>query len=366
MELLELLKNTKNVEIDGQIYEIDYKVTCDYKMLLILFGKKAANADDACVYCRVHLRDPPNVEANYPIFRTLKDTPDNLNPILNFIEYKNVIPDFLHLFLRLTDSLYKLLLMKLAQMDNDPISTDLTDRPNLKIFIDFLIHSCKITNPYYVSTQTEEKILFRHFTGNERMRIFKEIFVETDEFNEEGERKTLSMQRFYPNIINKLYNFKYEDYVWSNFYKLYIKIKKFHITPFDPTTLEPKLKKWLKAFLKISKLNRNFSKIGPYHHIFTKHLIELMQIHGDINSFNTQGLEKLNGFCIKYYHSCTSKKNTKLKYLEQLINKRNRMEFIFSNGDYWDFEHEDEDDHDYDFDTESISTDSAESDSDNQ
>lgn len=374
---MDQIKKTKNIQIDEENYELKYSVACDYKMLLILFGKKAANSDDACIYCKVHMKEPPDVNAKWPIFRKLSDIPENLDPILNFIDYENVIFDSLHTLLRVTDSLYKLLLMKLAQMDNDSLSTELDERPNLKIFIEFLIHTCKISNPYFVSAKSEEKIKFRHFNGNERMRIFKELFRETDEINDEGEKKTLSMQRLYPNILNNLYDFKYEDYVWSNFYKIYLKIKNFAFKPFDPNILEPKLKKWLKAYLKIRKVNRNILTLDVYPHLFVFHLVELMLIHRDIHAWNTQGLEKLNGFCIKYYHNCTSKKNKNLKYLSQLINKRNRIEFITSKGEFDDFEHEDEDDYDYfdffdssesefdsDEETDSSSSDSSNSDSD--
>jgi len=347
-EILDQIKHTKNIQINDENYNIEYSLGCDYKMLLILFGKKSASADDACMYCNVHLRDPPDVDAKWPIFRKLSDIPDNLDPIINFIDYENVVFDSLHCLLRVSDSFYKLLLMKLAQMDNDSISTELDDRPNLKIFIEFLIHTCKITNPYFISEKSEEKISFRHFTGNERMRIFKELFKETDQLNDEGEKKTLSMQRLYPNILSNLYDFKYEDYVWSNFYKIYLKIKNFAVKPFDPKILEAKLKKWLKAYLKIRKVNRNIERLDVYPHLFVFHLVELMEMHNGIHAWNTQNLEKLNGFCIKYYHQCTNKNNKNLKYLSQLIKKRNRIEFITSKGEFNDFEHDDEDD-DYDY-----------------
>ena len=87
-------------------------------------------------------------------------------------------------------------------------------------------------------------------------------------------------------------------------------------------------------------------------------------MHKDLNIFNTQGLEKLNGFCIQYYHSSTNKQigsgDNKNKYLKQLISKRNRMEFSILNGNFADFFDEDSDeDEDYDpeFGTSSSSSD---------
>jgi hypothetical protein len=151
--------------------------------------------------------------------------------------------------------------------------------------------------------------------------------------------------------------------VWLEFYLILMKIKNFKRNPFDPEILRPKITIWLRAFLKISKINRNFQTIGPYLHIWSFHLIELIQTHKDLNIFNTQGLEKLNGFCIQYYHSSTNKQigsgDNKNKYLKQLISKRNRMEFIILNGNFGDFFDEDsdeDDDYDPEFDTSSLSS----------
>lgn len=61
-------------------------------------------------------------------------------------------------------------------------------------------------------------------------------------------------------------------------------------------------------------------------HIFSSHLDEFVKIHGDVNKFNIQGLEKLNDITTIQYHKSTSK-HPKL-YLKQLLNKRNRIEYL--------------------------------------
>ena len=52
-------------------------------------------------------------------------------------------------------------------------SANLDLRPNLRIFLDFLELNCKICKPFYIS---EDKIKLRNFNGNERIKIFKEMF----------------------------------------------------------------------------------------------------------------------------------------------------------------------------------------------
>ncbi len=63
----------------------------------------------------------------------------------------------------------------------------------------------------------------------------------------------------------------------------------------------------------------------------------MLEIHQNINIFNTQGLEKLNDFCTQYYHGCTNKHNERNEYLNILFKKRNRVEFFNLNGEMNEF-----------------------------
>ncbi len=76
-------------------------------------------------------------------------------------------------------------------------------------------------------------------------------------------QKRKNFKDLYPNIVNESYNFTYENSVWLEFYLFLKKIKKFKKNPFEPNILKPRLLLWLRAFLKISKINRNFETIGP-------------------------------------------------------------------------------------------------------
>ena len=49
-------------------------------------------------------------------------------------------------------------------------------------------------------------------------------------------------------------------------------------------------------------------------------------------------MEKLNQFCVQYYNQCTNKNKKDKKYLKQLIQKRNRIEFYKLNGTLYDFQ----------------------------
>lgn len=90
---------------------------------------------------------------------------------------------------------------------------------------------------------------------------------------------------------------------------------------------------------KIIKINRifDYSPITPYMHLLVFHIPEFMKIYGNINLFNTQGLEKLNDFTTQYYHTSTNKNKKNNKYLRQLIEKRNRIECYILGLNYDDF-----------------------------
>lgn len=83
---------------------------------------------------------------------------------------------------------------------------------------------------------------------------------------------------------------------------------------------------WLKMFEK----KYDPSKITVYMHIFGEHLWEMVQLHGDINLFTMQGLEKLNDLTTMWYYGSTNRKGGDRNYLVQLMNKRNRVDLIHS------------------------------------
>ena len=54
-------------------------------------------------------------------------------------------------------------------------SSNIDKRPCLKTFLKFLEEKCKISNPWFISKETNE-IKLRSFNGNERELIFEKIF----------------------------------------------------------------------------------------------------------------------------------------------------------------------------------------------
>ena len=83
-------------------------------------------------------------------------------------------------------------------------------------------------------------------------------------------------------------------------------------------------KKWGQLFLRVYESKH----VTPYIHIFITHLSQFVEQHKDVNSFNMQGLEKLNDLTTKQYFQATNKKEK--EFLKQILNKRNRIEYLSS------------------------------------
>ena len=247
----------------------------------------------------------------HTLSRRLSDPFENREPIIKFIEFNMCILDDLHLLLRVTDKLYDLLLLKCIRLDkNDGL--DLGLRNNLAVFIEFLANTCNIKNPYYITNKRLNygKIQFRSFNGNERMRIFTELYEpKFDKKTKIKIRDSLFMANLpFPKPKYQNEDFKKEDLVWFGFYDLFKKFKNFplEINIKDRNVLIENLNKsskvWLTDYKFLNKKNNNTERLSPYIHCFLFHYCQMLEIHGNIHVFSTQPNEKLNDLCTKYYH----------------------------------------------------------------
>ena len=103
--------------------------------------------------------------------------------------------------------------------------------------------------------------------------------------------------------------------IWFQFWNIYNDVKENLLTPLE---IKERTAFWLALFLQVYFAE----KITPYIHAFVHHLHEFVELYGDVNLFNQQGLEKLNDQTTTQFFRGTNKK----EYLKQLLNKRNRME----------------------------------------
>jgi hypothetical protein len=285
-DLLNIIKDLNVLEMNNEKFNLEYFLSSDYKMLLNLYGHKGPNS-----------------------------------------KY--------HLF----DHLFEILIAKLIKIDNNN-GADIERRPYFKIFMDFLKNKCKISNPWYVSSKSEDKIKLRSLNGNDRIKIFNTIFREYETTDIKTGKKIKKRKNFtdiFPTSEDKNKKFIDESNVWYVFFENLNSIKRYDIIDLDK--LDSSLKKWLRIYLKILWENLKKKSIPPYIHIMCFHLCEILQNYGSINKFTTQSLEKLNDFTTQYYHISSNKKNYQKNFLLQIIKKRNRIEFYQLEGSSSDFIH---------------------------
>ena len=270
-------------------------------MMAILYGLNFAIASFSCIFCHhdVHRDIEHNLLRNNiekEIERTLAESTRITNsktkehkgykkePIVH-IEFKNSVVDTLHLLMRITDKKIESLMDIIRRIDLKSNGSDLSERPMMKNFLDFLETTCEIVKPYYIKTRNKKAeddcIELRTFTSNEIKKMLE--CISKTNFH------TIlcpnySLEKNFDNELKKMTG------VWKLFYKIYIAITKENEEE-NLTSEIDGLQKLVNDYHELivrSKFN-TIPNFTPYMHIITYHLTQLMKRHSNIHIFNLQG-----------------------------------------------------------------------------
>ncbi|KAJ8017626.1 hypothetical protein HOLleu_44827 [Holothuria leucospilota] len=66
--------------------------------------------------------------------------------------------------------------------------------------------------------------------------------------------------------------------------------------------------------------------VTTYMHILTNHISEALRLHGNLETFNQQGLQKLNGRVTSWFFRFSD--HTGLSVLRQVLLKQNRLDLL--------------------------------------
>lgn len=219
------------------------------------------------------------------------------------IPVDHIIPDVLHLFLRIGDVLIHLLIMELRRLDGierttiNSLNKELAT--NVSKYEQFLKEDCKISFHMYVDK--DAKVLkWRDLCGPEKLKLFNKIDIPTS----------------FPGIPNATLVQK----LWKNFLSIYKtlclkSINKNQIKEFQTT-----VRNWLQMFLQVYQTKH----VTPYIHTLVFHVPEFLNLYGSLLPFSQQGLEKLNDNLTKDYFGSTNHQDEHA--LRQLMLKLNRLE----------------------------------------
>ncbi len=215
-------------------------------------------------------------------------------------------------------------MVSLLKQDFEPIDgfvKDINETILLKRFCDFLRNECNVSKPYYISKK-DNTLELTDLVGTQKELLFSQINIS--------------------DLFPELRNSESIDKIWKDFYSIYCIFKinsnsqktKAQVMRFNfieenclnmtltPDLIKSKKKQWMIDFISIYE----HADFTPYIYAFCSHLHEFVEIHGDINKFNQEGMEKHNHNTTKIYHNSTNKKDRKCFQIQK---KKNRLEMAY-------------------------------------
>lgn len=335
----DLIKGLSHVEINNEVKYIDLFVCADYKMNLNLAGLKMANSLEPCLYCNASKRHLHELgeKRKVIVYATLAklDNGKKICEILDedfydialydYINDENdshwihsekmliklpinrFIIDLLHLFLRVSDKLFSNLIETIKTIDKFSDKYNPKKHKNMEKIISY-IKECKIPVNHFFNEENSISKIFTSLQGPHRIKVFNRIV------NDESFLKLLESM---PKIEKpeEIYS------LWKDFYSILTSIKSEQLPDLDYT--QGLINNW---FVKYVSLYTQTS-VTPYMHMFNHHLIDQFKKYGNINYFNTQGLEKLNDLSTMDYFKATNKKDD---YCFQILKRNMRMNYLDS------------------------------------
>ena len=190
------IQSTQSITIDGHEFNIEFYLGADIKYLEICLGIKAANAKYSCIWCKCPADERHDTSQSWSSVEDGGRTMEEIQclalgkstqkygcihqPLFPIIPLNRVIPDILHLFLRITDILINLLIQELRRMDAienlRKSEFNQTAAKHLNTYITQLNDFCKI--PFHMYMDKHSKILkWRDLTGPKKLKLFKSIKI---------------------------------------------------------------------------------------------------------------------------------------------------------------------------------------------
>ena len=330
-DIISEAKNMNTISINEKLYTLDYYLGGDLKFLNLVTGLDSNASRYSCIWCKCPAEERYNTKMEWSMSNPLKGARSveeiascskmkakdkkfncRYTPLFDFIPLTKVIPDRLHLFLRISDQLVNQLIHDLKHQDNITKQTKFTKfkRENFKHIAGFesFLKSLGINWSFYVDKESS-LLKGRSFTGPEKLKILSNTSIAKLLPFFSDEKKTRLQE------------------IWDGFSMLMKDLdmlKKGDCEAIDKFNTNAKF--WLEGFIRIYPTK----DATPYMHLLVCHIGEMVYIHGNLSNFTEQGLEKLNDNVSKWYFRSTSfNKDTVLK---QIILKQNRIRTLQVNG----------------------------------
>ncbi|CAJ0911616.1 17880_t:CDS:2 [Entrophospora sp. SA101] len=106
-EELSNLKTNGYIDPENTYWNVEFFMSADWKFMQLVRGIKAPTAEYFCLYCNCSKSQRANMELQWSNDYNSKTKSYNYDCLLPLVDYKNWIPDELHLMLRISDILFE-------------------------------------------------------------------------------------------------------------------------------------------------------------------------------------------------------------------------------------------------------------------
>ena len=289
--------------------ELSFFFAGDYKMLACVMGVNAANSIQPCVHCICPVNEfhntkkiwsitDPNLGARtaYSAFESIGQNGQIEAPMVDFIPFCNFVPDLLHMNLRICDVLFEKVFSDIVKLDW------MNKTQNNKLFLNFLVEKLRIFKPVY---EVNKKYILKSFSRDENLKILS----------------AMPLAKLFPqlpkvDLIQKN---------WRDFYSICVALIR---NSWTSDKIRVTTDEWLDVLChKI--YSRDFATV--YMHELQQHMHQYKELHGNLNRFSCQRLEKKNHSNARNLFQSTNLHTNlteKDDCLVQLLNKNNRIDFL--------------------------------------
>ncbi len=295
-EINELIRTGTILINDDQI-KLEFFLGGDMKFLLMLLGLAAATSDYACLWCKIHKDDRWDTSKDMNFYsrgskqRTLEDIKACLqsksfsciNEPLIDIPLDHVVPDELHLFLRVTDRLLENVINEVEERDAIADFNKKNGQSKGVLLAKLVqgINDCGV--PFHIWSKknadgSASKILeFTSLVGSQKKKLLNKLPPKLKEY-------------LYPETCNTVCK------IWRTFEEYYNLISDFSLTSDAANDIFNKGKEWIELFCSLKNIRPGYTqaRVTPYMHLMPYHVPFFIQKYGCIKKFTGQGVEKNN------------------------------------------------------------------------
>jgi len=183
------VESLTSITIDGVNFPIEYFLCGDLKFLALICGIENATCTRACIWCKCPAGERSDMSREWSFrgigARTISDIqaccsqPKSRKfncahvPLFPTIPIDHTIVDMLHLFLRITDVLFNLLILDIRRKDAILKCTCLNGS-NLQKLQSFLNDDCHIPFKFYYCKEAKD-LKWRDLMGPEKLVVFGKV-----------------------------------------------------------------------------------------------------------------------------------------------------------------------------------------------